>query len=180
MSSSPTAGSTFATVRGKRDTRQFDARTIPADLVHRIVQAGRMAGSAKNGQPVRLVVLQDVENKRRLAACGSYTSLLPDAPLVVAIALKPTGSDVGELFDAGRAAQNMMIVAWSEGVSSCPNTLQQSEAAAHVLGFPEEFRVPMALIFGYPQPDAAHGGRPRLAFDEVVQMERYSEKDWGA
>jgi nitroreductase len=174
MSETPGAATTFATVRSKRDTRQSEPRPIPAALVHRIVQAGRMAGSAKNGQPVRLVVLQDAENKRRLAACGSYTSLLPEAPLVVAIGIKPTGSDIGELFDAGRSAQNMMIVAWAEGVSSCPNTLQQSEAAARALGFPAEYRVPMAIIFGYPRAGTEQGGRPRLAFDEVVQMERYS------
>ena len=55
MGSSTNAAATFRTVRTKRDTRQFDGRAIPAEVMHRIVQAGRMAGSAKNGQPVRLV-----------------------------------------------------------------------------------------------------------------------------
>jgi nitroreductase len=166
--------SVYDVVRTKRDTRQFDGRPLPEGLVRRIAQAGRMAGSAKNGQPVRLVLLRDPENKARLARCGSYTSMLPAAPLVIAIAIAPTGSDIGELFDAGRAAQNMMIVAWAEGVSSCPNTLQQSEEAARLLGFPEGYRVPMALIFGYPQPGAEHGGRPRLPFEEYVSEERVS------
>src|SRR5437870_506130 len=100
------AGTVYDVVRGKRDTRQFRDLLIPDEIAHRIAQAGRMAGSAKNGQPVRLVLLRRAENKQRLAACGSYTAPLVAAPLVIAIGIKPSGSDIGELFDAGRAAQN--------------------------------------------------------------------------
>ena len=38
----------------KRDTRSYEPRPIPDQVLHRILQAGRMAGSAKNAQPIRV------------------------------------------------------------------------------------------------------------------------------
>jgi Nitroreductase family len=37
-------------------------------------------------------------------------------------------------FDAGRAAQNMMLAAWNEGVVSCPNGIAHPESLAELLG----------------------------------------------
>jgi nitroreductase len=37
-------------------------------------------------------------------------------------------------FDAGRAAQSMMLAAWNEGVVSCPNGIANPESLAELLG----------------------------------------------
>ncbi len=102
---------TFDVISSKRDTRAYSDRPIPDGTLHRILQAGRMAGSSKNAQPCRFVVLRDQEHKRELAACGDFAQHLPSAPVVVAVVLLPDGGP----FDAGRAAQNMMVAAWAEG-----------------------------------------------------------------
>ena len=44
---------TFLAIVSKRDTRRYSERPIPDDIVHRILEAGRLAGSAKNRQPWR-------------------------------------------------------------------------------------------------------------------------------
>ncbi len=49
----------YKTIISKRDTRVFTEQRVPEDLVRRIVQAGRMAGSSKNTQPCRFVVIDD-------------------------------------------------------------------------------------------------------------------------
>ena len=60
------------------------------------------------------------------------------AALVVAIVAK-------RAFDAGRAAQNMMLAAWNEGVVSCPNGVRDAEAAERIVGA----RPAIVLSFGY-------------------------------
>src|SRR5581483_7828830 len=95
---------------------------------------------------------------------------LPDdgAQLVVAIAGDAAG------FDVGRAAQNMMLTAWNEGVGSVPNGIKDREAAERLVGAP----VSIVLTFGYPAKprDAnAHSAdewserAKRKPFDEVVR-----------
>ena len=49
----------YTCIRTKRDTRLYQSKPIPEQSLRRILQAGRMAGSAKNLQPCRFVVLQD-------------------------------------------------------------------------------------------------------------------------
>jgi nitroreductase len=164
----------------KRDTRQFAPDPIPEDVLHRILQAGRMAGSAKNAQPVRLIVLRDPDRKAEIAACGQFAMHVPGCAVAVAIALAPEeGRAEGFTifrgpFDAGRAAQNMMVAAWAEGVASCPASMHDFECARTTLGLPEGYVVANVIAFGYPASAApAAGARPRLPLDDFVHWERW-------
>ena len=171
----------YEAIVGKRDTRVFDGRPVADDVLHRILQAGRMAGSAKALEPVRLVVIRDQEQKEALAACGDFTPHLLTAPVVVAIVLEPEMGVVGKPltifrgpFDAGRAAQNMMLAAWGEGVASCPASMHQADAAAVVLGLPEGYVVANTIAFGYPGgSDPGRAARPRKPFEDYVHWERW-------
>lgn len=98
---------TLVGIRTKRDSREYDGRPVPEEALQRILQAGRMAGSSKNTQPWRFVVLREEASKRALAGCGQFAKHVPPAPLAIAIVLTPGGGP----FDAGRAAQNMMLAA---------------------------------------------------------------------
>lgn len=149
----------------KRDTRSYEARPIPEESLRHILQAGRMAGSAKNLQPCRFVVVEDEAKKRGLATCGQFAHYIPSAPVVVAVVLPEDGRE----FDAGRSAQNMMLAAWAEGITSCPVTMHDGECALRVLGIPKSHRVSIVLAFGYPLPsEPLSRGMPRLPLDELV------------
>jgi nitroreductase len=155
----------YTCIRGKRDTRVYQDKPIPEQSLRRILQAGRMTGSAKNLQPCRFVVLQDTPKKNELATCGQFAQHIPSAPLVLAIVL-PQG---GREFDAGRCAQNMMLAAWAEGITSCPVTTHDGDCALRVLGVPQGYRVSIVLAFGYPPPSAPRPkGTRRIALEELV------------
>lgn len=159
-------------IRDKRDTRDYEPRPIAAEALQRILQAGRMAGSSKNAQPIRLVVVRDDARKRALAGCGDFTTHLPESPLVITI-VRFEGS---RPFDAGRAAQNMMLVAHALGVASCPVGIQRDDCAREVLGLPADTVVAMAITFGYPRGGRAAGrGDRRLPLDEYVHWERWGQ-----
>jgi nitroreductase len=165
--------STYDVIRTKRDTRAYADRAIPEETLQRILQAGRMAGSSKNSQPARFVVLRTRERIEELAACGDFATHLPSAPVVVAVVLMPDGGP----FDAGRAAQNMMVAAWAEGLTSCPTSMHHPECAAGVLGLPPDHRVAIALPFGYPAAEAEpRPGRPRLPLSEYVHEDRWGQQ----
>ena len=155
----------YTCIRSKRDTRVYQDRPIPEQSLRLILQAGRMAGSAKNLQPCRFVVLQDTPKKNELATCGQFAQHTPSAPVVVAIVLPQSGRE----FDAGRCAQNMMLAAWAEGITSCPITMHDNDCALRVLGVPQGYRVSIVLAFGYPPPSAPRPkGTPRIPLEELV------------
>jgi len=153
----------------KRDTRVYADKPIPPDALRRILQAGRMAGSAKNSQLWRFVLLQDRARREELATCGQFSGHLPKAAAAVAIVMPKGGYDL----DAGRAAQNMMLAAHAQGIASCPVSMHDQDCARRVLGLPEEHRIPIVIVFGYPPAAAPAPGVPRVSLDELVHHERW-------
>lgn len=154
----------------KRDTRNFAPRPIPDAVLERILQAGRMAGSSKNTQPVRLVVLRGEQRLAEIAACGQFAKHVSSAAVAIAVVLEPGGG----AFDAGRAAQNMMVAAWAEGITSCPTSMHDAECARKTIGAPEGHTVAILLPMGYPaEGTSLHGGRQRLPLDDYVHWDRW-------
>ena len=160
----------YECVISKRDTRAYLDKPIEEEDLRRVLQAGRMAGSSKNTQPTRLVVVTDRKRREEVAACAKFSQHLPAAAAGIAICLPSTGSD----FDAGRAAQNMMLAAWSLGIASCPCSMHDQECVKKSLGLPEDYRVVVVLALGYPDPAVSmHLGRKRVELEELVHDERW-------
>ncbi len=160
----------YKNILSKRDSRSYSSQEITDEVLQRILQAGRMAGSSKNTQPWGFIVIRDDEQKASIATCGDFANHVPNAPLSIAIVLTPGGSG----FDAGRAAQNMMLAAWDEGITSCPVALHHRECAVEALGLPEDHAPAMLLAFGYPESEESrHRGVTRNAMDDIVHQERW-------
>ncbi len=139
----------------KRDTRRYAERAIPEAGVRRVVEAGRLAGSSGNRQLRRFVIVADPALRERLAGLVYVAGNVRDASLVIAIVVSGRGPVD---FDAGRAAQNMMLAAWNDGVASCPNGLPDRGPVGELLGLGEGERVVIVLSFGFP-----HAGRDPAA-----------------
>ena len=138
---------TYLAVASKRDWRSYADRPVPDDVVTRILDAGRLAGSAVNRQPWTFVVVEDPERKERLAESVYAGGNVRGAAFVVAIATK----DGGSALDVGRAMQNMMLVAWNDGVASCPNGMPDRAQTAQLLGLEGDLQPVIVLTFGYPR-----------------------------
>jgi nitroreductase len=135
-------------VASRREVRRYSPEPLPADVFERILDAGRLAGSAQNRQPWTFVLPQTRERIERLAAAVYAGDNVRGAAAVVAIAVRGKGP---VSFDAGRAAQNMLLQAWSDGVGGCPNGVADQDAAAAALGLEDgEERVAIVLSLGYP------------------------------
>ena len=150
----------YQVIRSLRSIHHFEDRPLPEEAVMRILQAGRWSGSAKNTQPWHFIVVQNRATLEALSACGSFASHLKGAALAVVIVTDP-GRFGG--FDSGRAAQNMMLAAWVDGIGSCIATLHEETCAHQVLGVPDEYGCHTAISFGYPlaQDPQTIEGQPR-------------------
>jgi nitroreductase len=137
----------YVAVVSKREVRAYDDRPIPGDARRRILEAGRLAGSSRNRQNRRFVVLGDPDLIGRAAAAVFNPETLAGATLAVVVLVRGKGPVA---FDAGRAAQNMMLAAWSEGIGSCPNGVADADLLAAVTGHAAEEEVTIVLGFGYP------------------------------
>jgi nitroreductase len=139
---------TYLAIASRRDQRRYLPEPIDEDVVRRILDAGRLAGSASNRQPWTFVVVE----RRSVVETLATTVFAPDnvlgAGLVVAVVVTGKGP---VSFDAGRAAQNMLLAAWNERLASCPNGIADRDAAHATLGLAEDETPVIVLTFGPPE-----------------------------
>jgi nitroreductase len=164
----------YLAVASKRDWRSYSDRQVAADVQRRILDAGRLAGSAVNAQPWRFVVVESEEAKERVSQVVYAASNIETCSFAVAITTEGGGYPV----DVGRSMQNMFLTAWSEGVVSCPNGMADQEAAARALGLDGGWLPLNIPSFGYPKRDLAPESRSaedwsaeanRKPLDELVR-----------
>jgi nitroreductase len=137
----------YLAIASRREARSYSDRPVPEEVQQRIIDAGRVSGSSANRQPWRFVWVTDRERLERLAELVYEPGNVRGCAFAVAVAVSGKGPTS---FDAGRAAQNMLLAAWNEGVGSCPNGMPDRAAAGEALGLWDVEQPAIVLTFGYP------------------------------
>jgi nitroreductase len=163
----------YLAIVSKREVREYLARPLDPEVERRILDAGRVAGSAKNRQPWTFIVVRDDKAVEAVAESVYEPQNVRGAAFVVALEM-----DGGAGIDAGRAAQNMMLAAWALGVGSCPNGINDRIGLNRALRLGDEDKIAAVLSFGHPakaldpkrrSPDEWIEKARRKPYDEVVR-----------
>ena len=147
-------------IRSRFSCRKFSDRQIESEKLDAILEAGRLAPTAKNLQEQRIYVAQSTE---ALAKIDCATRCRYGAPSVLVVAFDKNNvfTYPGEKRDSGVedatiVATHMLLAAADEGVNSCWINAFNPEKMAEALGLPENEEVLRALDLGY----AAEGVKP--------------------
>ncbi len=165
----------FDCITRRRSVREFKPDPIPDEVVYKILQAGRWAPSSSNTQPWHFVVVKDRASLRKLGAIATQGSFIANAPLAIAIVME---NATRPQLDAGRALQQMELVAWSEGMGTCfvgVRSEDQQKAVKELLNIPLEMELITVMPFGYRVPGSLRQGMPRKPMAEMAHRERFGE-----
>jgi nitroreductase len=164
-------------IRMKRAVRQFQDQPLPEEAVQAILNAGRRSQSSKNTQPWQFIAIRDKATLKALSECGTWAGHLAGSALSVAILHADPSERFQIMFDIGQAAAYMQLAAWESGIGSCLASIYEQEKARHILGYPENLHLRIAISFGYPLDPQdltrppKKGGRRRMG--EVVHWDRW-------
>ena len=145
-------------IASRRDERRTLPDPLAPQLIGRLLDAGRLSGSSRNAQPWTFVVPTSPSRIEAVAASVFVPENVLSAGFVVALLVHGKGP---VLFDAGRAAQSMLLAAWAEGLASCPNGIRDADLARSSLAASEDETPVIVLSFGLPE-------RPRAAVEHTV------------
>ena len=152
-----------------RAIRSYQPTPLSDEDLDAILEAARWTGSSKNRQDWSFIVVTG-DRLQGLAEHGDFTDPVRASAATIVL-VKEEG---GNMFDIGRAAQNIMLAAKAVGVASCPITLHRSAQARAFLGAPEATETRYAVALGYPGEDAQprrFGGRKPA--EAVVRRQQY-------
>jgi nitroreductase len=105
-----------------------------------------------------------------IAAQGAF---IAQAPLAIAVAMDDASRPQ---LDAGRALQQMELMAWSQGIGMCfvgVRDPEQQRAVKELLNVPEAMELVTVLPFGYRDEGVKRQGTPRVPMEEIVHWERF-------
>lgn len=162
----------FEAVRTALAVRKYQDRPVPSDIIRRIIEAGRLTGSALNGQPWHFIVIENRDTLRRLGAVAKSGPYVAQAPLAIVVVMERTKFSVS---DASRAIQSMILTAWAEGVGSNWVGFMGLDEAKSLLSLPDEFDVLAVIPFGYPAQATGQGKKQRKPLSQVAHRERFNQ-----
>lgn len=152
--------------------RNFRRDPIPADVVRKILHAGRQAHSQRNRQPWRFVVVQNREILGQIGTLASTGPYIAKAPLAIALVIEGAKNPY---IDATRAAECLMLAAWGEGIGSCWVGGLDRPKIKTLLGIPEEAELVTVIPFGYPTDEEKAQKKVRKRLSTIAYGERYGQ-----
>ncbi|MBQ6519708.1 MAG: nitroreductase family protein [Anaerolineaceae bacterium] len=157
-------------IKNRYSCKKYSGRQVEPEKLEAILEAGRLAPTAKNLQEQHVYVLQSEE---MLTKVDGVTPCRYGAPTVVVVAFDknnvftyPGGKRDSGVEDATIVATHMILAAANEGVDSCWVNFFDPEKLASDLALPENEEVLMVMDLGYAAegagPLANHGSRKAL------------------
>ena len=165
----------FNTVLQRRySCRAFSSIPVELEKVDRILEAGRIAPTAVNKQPVHLWA---ISNPATLEAIKGVTRSNYGAPLIIVVGCRPADAWVrrydgknGAEVDASIVATYLMLAAENEGLATLWVGSFDPALLRGILPGAEGYELVAMINIGYPapesQPSPMHG--VRKAMDEFL------------
>jgi len=164
----------------RRTIRRFKPGPVPLETLQLIVRCGAMAASAGNRQPWEFVLAQCLEVVNDLTGMLRWFGGTPDGdgrPAAhVVILLRHPKPRWTVYADAGAAAQNMLIAAWSMGFGACWAASINKKRISALLNLPdqEDLHIFSVLSFGLaaesPVVEAMQKEPPRVFRDDTDRL----------
>ncbi|RLW68802.1 MAG: nitroreductase [spirochete symbiont of Stewartia floridana] len=166
----------LAAIRERFTTQSFDGRPIDSDVLDRILEAGRLAPSAKNRQTWRFIAIKKPEIKQVLSnACFGDARILKSGCIIAACTtniqyIMPNGQPSYPL-DIAFAVSYMDLQATHEGLATAIVSSYDEQAVKSLLTTPYSMRVVLMLAVGHSSEKKAF--KKRFPSDRLISYDHW-------
>ena len=169
----------YETIISRRTIRKFKQEKIDIKILKKIVNAGRLAPSAANLQPLEYLIVDDEDLKNKVFPDLAWAGYIKpegdpgkgEEPAAYIIILVDKKINPAPERDIGASVENMNLVAQEEGVGCCWIGAFNPDATREVLSLPD-YVEPIAFTpLGYP--DDQPGYKSRKSIDKLIRYERW-------
>jgi nitroreductase len=162
-------------IRKRYSCRAYQERPIEQEKLDVILEAARLAPSAKNIQDWRFVLVTDKEKRCRLAEAANNQKFLESAGAIIVACsssdhVMRCGQAIGPI-DVAIALEHICLQATELGLATCWIGSFYPEKVRAVVNIPQDVAVIELMAVGYP---ADKGGKPkRKKIEKIVCYEKW-------
>jgi nitroreductase len=172
----------------RRSVRKYQAKAVEAEKLRALIEAVRMAPSASNAQPWKLILVDDPETKEQVARATfskifSFNQFTMEAPVIAVLAVEKhsmTTQLVGwlkkrpfYLMDIGIAAAQFCLQATELGLGTCMLGWFDEAEVKKILKIPRAIRVALVITLGYEAENRPVNAKVRKAAEVMSSWNRY-------
>ncbi|MEO0077258.1 MAG: nitroreductase family protein [candidate division WOR-3 bacterium] len=168
----------YDVIKQRRSVRAYKPTPIDDNVLERILEAGRLAPSAKNIQPWKFIVVKDPKIKQELVVACRNQEFIAQAPIVIcAVALeKIAWGRMGGYWssypvDVAIALEHIILAATNEGLGTCWIGAYDESAVKKILNIPDDVKVIALTPLGYPAQETSP--RPRKPLSEITSFDSF-------
>ena len=157
-------------LKTRRSVRVYTGEPVSRETIEDIVDCGRLAATANNGQPWEFVVVTDRAMLNAIGREAEYGGFIARAAFCVVVFCKECKY---YLEDGSAASQNMLVAARARGIGGCwvaGDKKAHSVTIAKMLGAPAEYKLVSLLSFGQTSETPKKAKR---ALAEVLRWEKF-------
>lgn len=147
---------TYQAILNRRSIRRFKQKSVKKELFEKIVNAGRLAPSAANFQPLRFLVVNNEKLCKKVFENTGWAGYLKDwnpsadeQPAGYILILIADKENKWAERDAGLAAANMCLAAENENLGSCILLNFKGKNIRKILNIPEEYILDSVIALGF-------------------------------
>ena len=167
-------------IQSRYSERHFDSTPIEPEKLQKILEAGRIAPTARNLQPQRILVVQSAEGLEKMDRC---TRCRFGAPVVLVLAydmnIASYNPDVVEfgIVDTSIVATHMMLQAQELGIHSCWVGLIDPPELRRQFQIPKNLRIISVMPLGYPSAESAPSQKHEesIPLEQMVRWETFAD-----
>jgi nitroreductase len=163
-------------IKKRYSVRKFLAKSIEVEKLDQLLEAARLAPSARNIQPWKFVVIQSEEQRQNLSAICKGQTFVSAAPVTIAICCtnldyQMTCGQTAAVIDGAIAAEQIVLQAVELGLGSCWIGAFFHDKLAELIDLPADWQVIGLLPMGYP--DIAPKERKLKPREAVVAFDKF-------
>jgi len=147
----------YRAILKRRTIRIFKDKKIPKGILKRLANAGRLAPSARNLQPLEYIV---IDNQKILDLVfenvyfgGRVEKLRKKENRPVAYILVLVNKKIRQRkfeHDVGLATENIVLAAFEKGIGSCIVRAFEREKLVKILKIPKKYFLDLVIALGFP------------------------------
>ena len=162
-------------IRNRYSCRAYQARSIEPEKLTAILEAARLAPSARNMQDWRFVIVTDNSIKRRVAGCTNQPEAFEKAGAIIAACsnsdyVMRCGQAIGPI-DVSIALEHICLQATELGLGTCWIGSFDAGKVRQILGIPGDIAVIELMTVGYPADSKPEPKREPM--DKIVSFEKW-------
>jgi len=155
----------------RQSCRKYSSKPVTREQLELIVNAGRLAATARNVQPWHFVVVTDPVRRKEIADITEHGKFIADAPACIIVLCEDTKY---YLEDGWAATQNLLNAAAALGLGSCWVAGDKKPYAgqiARLVGAPDNMKLVATVAVGYPAAETPRATKKTLS--QVLHWDKF-------